>query len=205
MTLANLPINPNMKLVFATNNKHKIEEVQNLLKNDFQILGLEDIGCDEELAETGNTLEENAFQKAKYVFDKYDVNCFADDTGLEIETLNGKPGVYSARYAGEEKNAEKNIEKVLKELTEKQNRNAYFKSIISLIIKEQHYSFEGIVNGKISTKKIGNSGFGYDPIFIPDGFEKSFAQMTLEEKNKISHRAIAVKKLVVFLNSIKSK
>ena len=194
-----------MKLVFATNNKHKIEEVQNLLKNDFQILSLEDIGCDEELAETGNTLEENAFQKAKYVFDKYNVNCFADDTGLEIETLNGKPGVYSARYAGEEKNAEKNVEKVLNELKETQNRNAYFKSIISLIIKGQQYSFEGIVNGNISTRKIGNSGFGYDPIFIPDGFEKSFAEMTLEEKNKISHRAIVVKKLVAFLYSIKFK
>lgn len=193
-----------MKLVFATNNLNKIKEVRQLLKNNFELLNLEDIGCREELPETGNTLEENATQKAKYVFEKYKVDCFADDTGLEIDALNGRPGVFSARYAGEEKNAEKNIEKVLIEMKNYKNRSAYFKTVISLITKDKIYSFEGKINGLISFEKRGTSGFGYDPIFIPDGGKKSFAEMTLEEKNKISHRAIAIQKLVSFLNSLRN-
>ena len=193
-----------MELVFATNNKHKIEEVQQLLKDKFRLLSLQDINCHEELAETGNTLEENASQKANYIYKKFNANCFADDTGLEIEALNGKPGVLSARYVGEEKDSEKNIEKVLNELQASKNRKARFKTIISLFINGKEYLFEGIINGKIADKKHGEKGFGYDPIFIPDGFNKSFAEMTMEEKNKISHRAFAIKKLAEFLNSLKN-
>jgi XTP/dITP diphosphohydrolase len=193
-----------MELVFATNNKNKIEEVRPLLKKDIKLVSLKEIGCHEELPETGNTLEINASQKAKYVFDKYHVNCFADDTGLEIESLDGRPGVYSARYAGEERNAERNMEKVLKELENATNRSACFKTTISLIINGQELLFEGKVNGAISSAKQGAKGFGYDPIFIPDGFKKSFAEMTLEEKNTISHRALAVRKLTQFLNTLKS-
>jgi XTP/dITP diphosphohydrolase len=189
-----------MELVFATNNLHKIKEAQGLLKNNFKLVSLKDIGCMEELPETGNTLEENAKQKARYIWSKYKVNCFADDTGLEINALNGRPGVFSARYAGEEKNAENNIDKVLNEMLKIQNRGAFFKTIISLIINEKEYLFEGIVNGEITTQPIGSFGFGYDPIFIPEGQTKSFAEMTLEEKNKISHRAIAIKRLAEFLN-----
>ncbi len=198
-----------MELVFATNNKHKIEEVQNLMKNNFRLLSLEDINCREELPETGNSLEKNAMQKAKYVHEKFGVDCFADDTGLEIEALNGKPGVYSARYAGEERSAEKNIHKVLNELKGIKNRKALFKTIISLIINNLEYLFEGKINGTISTELKGVNGFGYDPIFIPHPQplshgrgERSLAEMSLEEKNKISHRAIAVKKLAEFLNSL---
>jgi XTP/dITP diphosphohydrolase len=199
-----------MELVFATNNRHKIEEVQHLLKNNFRLLSLQDIDCREELPETGNTLEANASQKAKYVHERFGVNCFADDTGLEIEALNGKPGVYSARYAGEEKSAQKNIEKVLAEMKGIQNRNALFKTVISLIINNKKYLFEGIVNGIISSDITGSKGFGYDPIFVPHPQplspgrgERTFAEMSLEEKNKISHRAIAVKKLAEFLNTLK--
>lgn len=190
-----------MELVFATNNGHKIQEVRQLLKQHVQLLSLQDIGCSEELPETGNTLEANAVQKARYVHDKFKANCFADDTGLEIESLNGDPGVYSARYAGEEKSAEKNIQKVLEKLTGIQNRKAVFKTIISLIINNKEYLFEGIVKGNISTELKGKMGFGYDPIFIPEGYTISFAEMTLEEKNRISHRARAVNKLAEFLNS----
>ncbi|TAL60338.1 MAG: RdgB/HAM1 family non-canonical purine NTP pyrophosphatase [Bacteroidetes bacterium] len=214
-----------MELVFATNNRHKIEEVRRLLKNNVRLLSLEDINCNEELPETGNTLEANASQKARYVYEKFGMSCFADDTGLEIEALNGRPGVYSARYACEEKpfdklrvtSTEKNIKKVLEELKGIQNRKADFKTIISLIINNKQYLFEGIVNGTISTELKGNKGFGYDPIFIPlpspggDGCRqvgsatrgvRSFAEMSLEEKNKMSHRAVAVKKLTTFLRSI---
>lgn len=190
-----------MKLVFATNNRHKIEEVQHLLKGDVQLLSLQDINCREELPETGDTLAANAIQKASYVHEKFNADCFADDTGLEIEALNGRPGVYSARYSGEEKSAEKNMKKVLKEMQGIQNRQAYFKTVISLIINNKQYLFEGTVNGNISTELKGAKGFGYDPIFIPDGHGRSFAEMTLEEKNKISHRGVAVKKLAAFLNS----
>ena len=193
-----------MKLVFATNNLHKLEEVQALLKNNIQLLSLADIGCKEELPETGNTIEANAKQKAEYIFNKYHLECFADDTGLEIDALNGKPGVYSARYAGEEKSAEKNIEKALEEMKKVKNRTALFKSVISLIYKNKSILFEGIVEGEILKGLRGTNGFGYDPIFQPKGASKTFAEMTLEEKNKISHRAIAVKKLVTFLNEFKS-
>ncbi|MBI4930132.1 MAG: non-canonical purine NTP diphosphatase [Bacteroidetes bacterium] len=192
-----------MELVFATNNKYKIEEVQHLLKNGFNLLCLKDIGCDEELPETGNTLEKNAKQKARYVYKKYKADCFADDTGLEIESLNGKPGVLSARYAGEEKNSEKNIEKVLEEMKNTSNRYASFITVILLIIRNKEYLFKGKVDGIILTKRQGQKGFGYDPIFIPNGYNKSFAEMSLEEKSRISHRAIAVKKLAKFLNELK--
>ena len=193
-----------MELVFATNNSHKIEEVQHLLKNDFKLMSLKDIGCLEEFAETGSTLEENAKEKAEYVYNKYQINCFADDTGLEIETLNGRPGVLSARYADEEKSSEKNINKVLSELKNISNRNAKFKTVISLIINTKYYLFKGIINGNILSIPKGSFGFGYDSIFVPDGFTKSFAEMTLEEKNKISHRSIAIKQLAEFLNGFKS-
>ena len=192
-----------MELVFATNNHHKIVEVQHLMKNNFHLLSLLDIGCNEELPETGNTLEANAKQKAQYVHEKYKADCFADDTGLQIEALNGEPGVLSARYAGEEKNSEKNIKKVLFGMKKNKNRNASFICIISLIINIKEYIFEGKIDGIILTKKRGQDGFGYDSIFQPNGFAKSFAEMTLEEKNTISHRAIAVKKLAEFLNSFK--
>ena len=192
-----------MKLVFATNNKHKIVEVQELLKKDFRILNLNDIGYNEELEETGNTLEANAKQKAEYIYKKYKVDCFADDTGLEIDALNGLPGVYSARYAGEEKIPEKNIEKVLREMKEIKNRNARFRTVVSLFLSRKEYVFEGIVNGIILKEPKGKGGFGYDPVFQPEGFQKSFGEISLYEKNKISHRAIAVKKLADFLNTLK--
>ena len=195
---------PHMQLVFATNNRNKIEEVQHLLKGRVQLLSLQDIKCKEELAETGTTLEANARQKAKYIHEKFNLNCFADDTGLEVEALGGKPGVLSARYSGEEKSADKNIQRVLVEMREFQNRSAYFKTIIILIINNLEYLFEGKIHGNISTDLKGNKGFGYDPIFVPYGLDKTFAEMTIEEKNKISHRAIAVKKLADFLNSLKN-
>jgi XTP/dITP diphosphohydrolase len=191
-----------MELIFATQNQNKIKEIQVLLPSTIRLLGLVDIGCNEELPETQSTLEGNASQKARYIFEKYKVNCFADDTGLEIVALNGRPGVYSARYSGEEKNADNNMSKVLKELKKNENRSANFKTIISLIINSKEYLFEGIVNGKILTSKRGQKGFGYDPIFQPEGYNKSFAEMSLEEKNKISHRALAVKKLVDYLSSL---
>lgn len=198
-----------MELVFATNNKHKIEEVQHLLqrspdglKNKFQLLSLKDINCNEELPETGNTMEENALQKAKYVHEKLNVDCFADDTGLEINALNGRPGVYSARYSGEECSAKKNIKKVLEEMANATNRNASFKAIIALIINDKEYLFEGVIDGIILSNPRGKLGFGYDPIFQPKGYQKTFAEMTTEEKSKISHRAIAVKKLIEFLNQV---
>ena len=193
-----------MQLVFATNNKHKIEEVRHLLKNKFPLLSLKGINCNEELPETGNTLKENALQKAKYVHEKYKVDCFADDTGLEIEVLNERPGVYSARYAGEECSAEKNIKKVLEEMKNASNRNASFKTIIALIINNKEYLFEGVIDGIIPSEPRGKLGFGYDPIFQPKGFEKSFAEISIAEKNNISHRAIAIKKLSEFLNQLKS-
>lgn len=193
----------NMKLVFATNNKHKLEEVQHLLGNKIHLLSLKDIGCYEDIPEDYDTLEENALQKAQYIYDKFNVNCFADDTGLEIDALNGEPGVLSARYAGEEKNSDNNTKKVLTKLLNTKNRKARFRTVISLIINGEIFSFEGIVNGEILTEKHGNEGFGYDPVFKPTGYNISFAEMSLNEKNKISHRAIATKKLVDFLLNYK--
>lgn len=188
-----------MDLVFATNNQHKLQELQAILGNEFRLLSLKDIGCNEDIPEEQPTIEGNASQKSHYVFDKFAYNCFADDTGLEIEALNGEPGVYSARYAGEEKNSEANMEKVLRKMAKINNRKARFKTVISLIINGKEHLFEGIVNGEILAEKTGNLGFGYDPIFMPDGFKKSFAEMEMDEKNKISHRARAVRKLVNFL------
>lgn len=190
-----------MDLVFATNNQHKLEEIKALISPNIKLLGLDDIHCKEELPETQLTLQGNALQKARYIFDHYKVNCFADDTGLEIDALDGRPGVFSARYAGEQKSACDNMNKVLKEMDNIKNRSANFKTVISLIINNKEFLFEGIVYGNILRDKRGKKGFGYDPIFMPHNYTLSFAEMSLEEKNKISHRAIAVKKLVDYLNT----
>jgi XTP/dITP diphosphohydrolase len=191
-----------MDLVFATNNQHKLKELQAILGEDITLLSLNNIGCNEEIPEEHPTLEGNASQKAHYIFDKYGYNCFADDTGLEIDALNGEPGVYSARYAGDEKSAEANMEKVLEKMTKINKRDARFRTVISLIINGEEKLFEGIVRGEILKEKKGNSGFGYDPIFRPESFEQSFAQMELAEKNKISHRGRAVQKLVKYLKEM---
>ncbi len=191
-----------MELVFASNNRNKILEIQLLIGDTFQLKTLEEIGCKKEIPETQNTIEGNASQKANYIFENYKVNCFADDTGLEIEELNGEPGVKSARYAGEERDSEKNIDKVLLNLQTKSNRNAHFKTIISLLLDKQELLFEGTVEGTITLERKGSNGFGYDSIFIPHGQEHTFAEMNAEEKNKLSHRAIAFKKLARYLKSI---
>ncbi len=188
-----------MDLVFVTNNQHKLQELQAILGDEFRLLSLKDIGCNEDIPEEQPTLEGNASQKSHYIFNKFGYNCFADDTGLEIDALNGEPGVYSARYAGEEKSAEANMEKVLHKMAKINRRKARFRTVISLIINGKEDLFEGVVNGEILFSKKGGSGFGYDPIFQPDGFEKSFAEMGMDEKNKISHRGRAVQKLVNFL------
>lgn len=189
----------NMKIVFATNNPNKLAEIRQLMPEGIEVLSLKDVNCLEELPETSDTLEDNAAQKAFYVFDNYGHNCFADDTGLEIEALDGRPGVYSARYAGEDCNAEDNMQKVLKEMKGEFNRDASFRTIVSLVIDGEEFSFEGEVEGQIIPEKWGEKGFGYDPIFLADGYKKSFAQMTMEEKGAISHRGQAVKKLIQFL------
>ena len=188
-----------MKLVFASNNKNKIQEIQALVHNTIQILSLEEIGCTEDIPETADTIEGNAILKANYVTEKYGYNCFADDTGLEVEILNGAPGVYSARYAGEQKDANDNMDKLLSELEDKSNRKANFKTVIALNLNGKQNLFTGIINGKIIEEKIGTNGFGYDPIFVADGYEKTFAELTMEEKSTISHRGIAVKELILFL------
>ncbi len=189
-------------IVFATNNKHKIGEIENIIKTDLNIKGLKDINCFEEIPEDQDTIEGNALQKARYIFENFKENCFADDTGLEVEALNGEPGVYSARYAGETKDFEANIDKVLEKLKGKENRKARFKTVIALIIDGKENLFEGIVNGKIIEDRKGSDGFGYDSVFLPDTYDKTFAEMNMNEKNKISHRAIAVRKLVEYLNLI---
>ncbi|MFP4041733.1 MAG: non-canonical purine NTP diphosphatase [Bacteroidales bacterium] len=188
-----------MELLFATNNPHKKKEIQDLLDESFNILSLEDVGYIGDIPEDKNTLEENAIQKAEYIYEITGMNCFADDTGLEVDALNGKPGVYSARYAGEEKNSEANIQKLLKELEGKSNRKAHFRTVIALVLGGEQYFFEGIVNGKIIHTKKGESGFGYDPVFIPDGYDITFAEMPLRLKNQISHRSRAMNKLTSFL------
>jgi XTP/dITP diphosphohydrolase len=188
-----------MQLCFATNNKHKIEEVAFAINNKITILSLSDIGCFEELPETRDTLEGNSLQKAEYVFDHFSIPCFADDTGLEVDALQNAPGVYSARYAGSQRNSNDNIELLLKNLTGLSNRNAQFRTIITLIGLSKIHTFEGIVKGTISTEKKGAGGFGYDPIFIPNGYDRSFGEMSLDDKNQISHRAIAIGKLINFL------
>jgi len=191
-----------MQLVFATHNKHKVSEIKPLLSPPYTLVTLNEIGCNEEIPETGDTLSSNALQKAMYVYDKYKCDCFADDTGLEVNVLQGRPGVYSARYAGEAKSAADNIEKLLGEMNEYSNRSAVFKTVIALIIKGRPYLFEGSVKGSIATESIGTNGFGYDPIFIPEGQKLSFAQMTLQQKNEMSHRARAVKKFAEFLKGL---
>jgi XTP/dITP diphosphohydrolase len=193
-----------MKLVFATNNANKLSEIISLLPAGIEVLSLKDINCIEELPETNPTLEANALQKAKYIFDNYGFNCFADDTGLEIDALGGEPGVYSARYAGRECREEENIRKVLHKLEKEKERSARFRTIISLILDGKETVFEGICRGRISKKRSGVKGFGYDPIFIPDGYELTFAEMSKEEKGAISHRGKAVKELVSLLRLAKS-
>ena len=190
------------KILFATNNKHKLEEVQHILGNKYMVLGLKDIGFEDDIPETGSTLEANASIKSGFVYEKFGMDCFSDDTGLEIDALDGRPGVYSARYAGEPGNAEKNIEKILEELKNKQDREARFRTVISLILGGEEYFFEGIVSGRIIDEKRGGDGFGYDPVFIPEGFGETFAEMPAAEKNKISHRSIAVQKLGAYLKNI---
>ncbi len=196
-----------MKIVFATNNKHKLDEIRDILGHEFEIVSLKDIGCDVDIPETGSTLEENALMKARYVFDNYSLNCFADDTGLEVEALNGEPGVYSARYAGEGHDSEANMKKLLEKLGNNNNRQARFRTVIALVLKDSPKEsitlFEGIVNGRIAYEKHGTEGFGYDPIFVPEGYDQSFAELGLDIKNKISHRARATQKLVEHLKDIK--
>ncbi|WP_457610712.1 non-canonical purine NTP diphosphatase [Lutibacter sp.] len=187
-----------LKLVFATNNQNKLKEVQAILTN-FKIVSLADIHCFEDIPETAETLEGNAIIKANFITKKYGLNCFADDTGLEVEALNNEPGVYSARYAGEENNAEKNMKKLLNKLGDNSNRNAQFRTAVALNIHGKQYIFEGICKGTILKEKQGKSGFGYDPIFMPNGYKKSFAEMGLTEKGTISHRGKAMKKLINFL------
>lgn len=187
------------RLVFATNNCHKLEEVRKIVAGEIEILSLSEINCHEEIPETGTTLEENAFLKAKYVKEKFGYDCFADDTGLEVETLAGAPGVYSARYAGTNGNADANMQKLLEALTGENNREAQFRTVMVLLDKDDMHSFEGIVKGRIAEARKGERGFGYDPVFVPDGFTESFAEMGELEKNKISHRAIALQKLINFL------
>ncbi|MBS2213066.1 non-canonical purine NTP diphosphatase [Carboxylicivirga mesophila] len=188
-----------MELVFATNNEHKLREIQLLLGCSLKLLSLKDIDCNEEIPETGTTLEANARQKSEYVFNKFGLNCFADDTGLEIDALNGEPGVYSARYAGTDKDAEANMNKVLDLMSEENHRKARFRTVISLIIDGKEHQFEGVVEGEILRERSGKEGFGYDPIFTPDGYQQSFAEMAMELKNEISHRGRAIKKLIDFL------
>jgi XTP/dITP diphosphohydrolase len=193
-----------IKLCFATNNSHKLEEVRHAIKH-FQIVSLEEINCFEELPETRDTLEGNSLQKAEYVFDKYKIPCFADDTGLEVEALNNGPGVYSARYAGPQRNAEDNIDLLHKNLLGKSNLNARFRTVISLVgLEPSPVLFEGIVSGSITLDRRGTSGFGYDPVFLPQGYAKTYAEMTMDEKNELSHRARAVKKLEAYLTSTAS-
>lgn len=190
-----------MKLVFATNNRHKLQEVRDILGKRVEVLSLKDIDCNDEIPETGTTLEENALIKARWVKEKYGYNCFADDTGLEVEALGGAPGVYSARYAGEECDSQANMLKLLENLTGKSNRNAQFRTVIALIIENKEILFDGVVKGVISEKKMGDAGFGYDPIFIPEGYGMSFAQMESTLKNSISHRYRATEKLNDYINN----
>jgi len=188
-----------MQLVFASNNKNKIKEIQLLVSDTIQILSLEEIGCTEDIPETADTIEGNAILKANYVTEKFGFNCFADDSGLEVNALNGEPGVFSARYAGEPKNDENNIDKLLANLKEIENKKANFKTVICLNLNGKQQLFTGIINGQIIAERVGTNGFGYDPIFVADGYQKTFAELTLEEKSNISHRGIAVKQLITFL------
>ncbi len=194
-----------MKLYTATQNPHKIREIRERIRAtnpSIELLGLQELGQVQELAEDFETLEENAFQKAEFIANTFHVSCFADDTGLEVEALNGAPGVYSARYAGDQKNDVDNIRLLLKNLENQSNRKAQFRTVIALILDEKKYQFEGIIKGKIIEQSAGNQGFGYDPVFVPDGYSQTFAQMPFTEKNRISHRAKAIDKLIDFLQKI---
>ncbi len=188
-----------MNLCLATNNTHKVEEMQALLGKNFELMTLSQIGCFEDIPETADTFDGNSRQKAVFVKEKFGFDCIADDSGLEIDALNGEPGVFSARYAGEHGNHEKNIEKVLGQLLDIDQRGAQFRCVITLILEGKINQFEGIVRGTITREKSGSKGFGYDPIFIPEGYQKTFAEMTMEEKNPISHRGIAIDKMLEFL------
>ena len=188
-----------MKLVFATNNRHKLQEVRDIVGDRVEVLSLADIGCYDDIPETADTLQGNALIKARHIYEKYGFDCFADDTGLEVEALDGAPGVYSARYAGEECDSEANMRKLLENLTGKTNRNAQFRTVIALIINGEEMLFNGIVKGSIATEKKGDSGFGYDPIFVPEGHSASFAQMSSEMKNSMSHRFRATQQLSDYL------
>ncbi|MGP1536111.1 non-canonical purine NTP diphosphatase [Bacteroides heparinolyticus] len=187
------------KFVFATNNTHKLEEVSAILGKKIELLSMKDIDCNVDIPETADTLEGNALIKARYIFENYHLDCFADDTGLEVEALNGAPGVYSARYAGDEHDSEANMKKLLKEMENVENRRARFRTVFALIINGKEHLFEGIVKGEIIKNRKGTSGFGYDPVFVPEGYSQTFAEMGNELKNKISHRAMATQKLCHFL------
>lgn len=189
-----------MKLIFASSNKNKILELQSILPNNITIISLESIGCLEDIPETSGTIEGNAIQKANYITEKYGLDCFADDTGLEVDSLNGAPGVYSARYAGPQRNADDNMTKLLEALSHKENRKAQFKTVIALNLNGKQYLFTGTARGEITLAKTGNQGFGYDPVFQPEGYQETFAELSLEIKNKISHRGKATQQLIDFLN-----
>jgi XTP/dITP diphosphohydrolase len=191
-----------MKLVFATNNAHKILEVQKLVPSSIELLSLKDIGCYEDIPETQNTIAANAIQKAEYIKHHYGYDCFADDTGLEVDALKGAPGVYSARYAGPQRSAEDNMDKLLRNLQAHTDRSARFKTVIALILNDQLYQFTGICEGAITHNRAGDQGFGYDPIFKPRGYDQTFAQMDLTLKNQIGHRGKAIKELIEFLNKV---
>jgi XTP/dITP diphosphohydrolase len=190
------------KLVFATNNAHKLEEVREVVKDNFEILSLKDIGCNKDIGETGTTLIDNALIKVRYVKEKYGYDCFGDDTGLEVEALNGAPGVFSARYAGDGHDTEANMKKLLKELDGETDRKACFRSVIALILNGEEHLFEGRIDGDILTEEHGTAGFGYDPVFRPSGYAQTFAELGMDTKNEISHRALAVKKLCNFLSEL---
>lgn len=191
-----------MNLIFATQNQNKANEIQQIMPGGITVLTLKDIGCEEDIAETADSLEGNARLKSFYVFENYSENCFADDTGLEVDALGGEPGVYSARYAGEEKSAQANMDLLLEKMKGETNRNARFRTVISLVLNGEEHLFEGEVKGVIRTERAGVKGFGYDPIFQPEGYDITFAEMSIEEKNKISHRGKAVGKLMQFLNNM---
>lgn len=191
-----------MKLIFATHNKNKTKEVKSMMPSHIELLSLDDINFHTEIEENATTLEGNALLKAKTIFEKTGINCFADDSGLLVDALNGAPGVYSARYAGSHKNDEDNMQKLLSELKDKTNKNAHFKTVMALIIDGKEYLFEGKIEGKIISEKLGTNGFGYDPIFVPDGYNETFAQLDSETKNKISHRSRALQKMLEFISSI---
>ena len=189
------------KLCFATNNAHKLEEIQAILGDSFELISLKETGCKEELPETGDTLEANSLQKAQYLYDHYQVNCFADDSGLEVHSLDGEPGVDSAHYAGPQRSHADNVNLLLKNLGDKTNRSAQFRTVITLIRNGKITQFQGSIDGQIISKLRGSEGFGYDPVFVPEGYDKTFAEMSLAEKGEISHRAKAFEKLVTFLGS----